>query len=299
MDCQDFDRLLDALLDGRCPPDEWRQADTHRAGCRRCGELFEALAGRATPLDRPGDESLTASILARTSGAATCAAARSRLCGFVDAGLDAYDRELIDAHLARCPGCRRLAGALMLASSVLPSFAEIPPPPSLVPAVLRETCARPATPPLGERVASWVQRATLRPRFSLEVAYVVTLVLVLLLGNPVKAFREASSESTVHLQPFAELAARRLVAPLDSALIAGRHTLRAAVTRTRTVGGTWDDVVWRAVTWWDRYVVEPVRAAIAQVAAWVRIALEVVRDAARAFRPETGRAARSRRPAEP
>ncbi len=280
MDCRDFDRLLDALLEGRCAPDDWRRADAHRAACRRCGGLFEALAGRAAPLRAPDDEALTASILARTIGTA-CAAARPRLCDLVDGRLDAFDRELIDSHLARCQPCRRLAGALALAGSVLPSFAEIPPPASFAPAVLRETCDRPEAPHLSERVGGWVQRAALRPRFSLEVAYVVTLVLVLLLGDPVKAFRKASAEGTAYVQPRVELAAQRVVAPLDRAVTFGSHTLSAVATRTSALRGVWDDVMAHALAWWSRYVVEPVRAAIAAVVAWVRIALGVIRNATR------------------
>ncbi len=280
MDCRDFDRLLDTLLEGHCAQDDWQHAQAHLAACARCGRLFDALAGRGASLHRADEDSLTASILARTSGAA-CAAARDRLCDYGDGRLNAFDGELIAAHLGRCEACSRLAHASALAGFLLPSFAEIQPPASFTAEVLRETCDRPALPSLGDRVVAWLQRAALRPRFSVEAAYVLTLVLLLILGDPVKAFREASTKGTAYVQPRVALAAHRLADPLDTARALGSHTLDALATKSHGVRAASDDVVASVLAWWSRSVEAPVRAAIAEVATWVRITLEAIREAAR------------------
>jgi len=147
MNCADFDRRLDALLDGTCPPEDWRPADAHAAECARCRDLLDALGGRseAGALDEAGQASLTASILAATS-VRPCAAARERLCDYVDRTLAAFDRSLVKAHLERCGSCAALAGALARATAVLPTFAELAPPASLTGRVLAATSRRVAEP---------------------------------------------------------------------------------------------------------------------------------------------------------
>ena len=191
MNCEAFDHRLDDLLDGRCTADEWREAEAHLAGCPRCRRVFEAVAGRADDMDAAGHESLAQAIVARTSGGG-CATARERLCDFVDGSLAGLDRDLVGGHLDHCPACAELATALAETASVLPSFATLSPRFSLVPAVLAATSRRPVQPTLGDRVSAWLARAAERPRFSLEVAYVLTVLLLVVLGNPVHAFKEAS-----------------------------------------------------------------------------------------------------------
>ena len=155
-------------------------------------------------LDAGGHEALTQAILAKTSGNA-CASARERLCDFVDDTLAPFDRSLVEGHLAHCAACAALAAALAESTAVLPSFVSLAPRTSVVFDVLRATSRRPPEPGFGERLSAWLGRVAARPRFSLEVAYVLTVLLLVVLGNPVDAFRDAS----VRVEPRVAAVARR------------------------------------------------------------------------------------------
>ena len=272
MNCEGFDRRLDALLDGACSADEWREAEAHLRGCARCGRLFEAALGRAGGLDEAGHAQLTDSIIAATSGGA-CAAARDRLGDLADGLLDPFDRELVDAHLTRCRSCAEVAGAVARSARVLPSFAEMEPPSFFATRVFAATSRRPPQPALGERLAAWLARLARRPRFSLEVAYACTLVLLLILGDPVKAFREASTR----VQPRVQAAARVIGGPLSRARTAGAETL-AEVTSMPALKAApgarpsrpsllleGEDAIRR---WWQANIAGPVRAMAAQAWTW-------------------------------
>jgi predicted anti-sigma-YlaC factor YlaD len=78
MNCQDFDRRLEALLDGACAEGEWLDAESHLASCPRCRALLDGAAGRGPVLDEAGQASLTASVVRQTGGD-PCGSARDRL----------------------------------------------------------------------------------------------------------------------------------------------------------------------------------------------------------------------------
>ena len=217
-------------------------------------------------LDTGGHEALTRAILARTSGNA-CASARDRLCDFVDGALDPFDRALVAGHLEHCTPCADLAGALSETSAVLTSFARLAPRTSVVFDVLRATSRRPPEPGLGERLSAWLGRAAARPRFSLEVAYVLTVLLLVVLGNPVAAFRDAS----VRVEPRVAAVAGAVGRPIAKARAAGEDTLasvgraiggRAEPAGTLEKGGA---MLWR---FWQTYVDAPVRNLFRQVSEW-------------------------------
>ena len=228
-------------------------------------------------LDDRGYESLAQAILARTSGSG-CATARERLCDFVDGSLAALDRDLVGGHLDHCSGCADLAAALAETAAVLPSFATLPPRFSLVPGVLAATSRRPVGPTLGERVSAWLARAAARPRFSLEVAYVLTVLLLVVLGNPVAAFREAS----VRVQPRVSAAASAVSRPIDRWRVAGEEKLtivgQAIAPRAGRTGGvnTGRAFVWQ---WWQTYVDGPMRSFLSRAGAWASSVLEAARKA--------------------
>jgi hypothetical protein len=217
-------------------------------------------------LDDVGHEALTQGILARTSGRG-CAAARERLCGFVDDALAPFDRGLVDGHLAHCAGCAALAATLAETASVLPSFASLAPRASVVSDVLRATSRRPARPAFGERVSAWLARAAQRPRFSLEVAYVLTVLLLVVLGNPVDAFRDAS----VRVQPRMSVVADAVGRPIAQMRAAGQGTLtsveRAIRPKTEALGTLAQG---RTLLWqfWQTTVDAPVRAVVLRVREW-------------------------------
>lgn len=272
MTCREFDHLLDRLLDGSCPSADWERAERHRAACARCRRLVEALGGGAGVLDEASHAALTAAILARTSGT-TCRAARDRLCALVDGELSTLDRELVEGHLAACEACSALAGALKQTSRVLPGFAEIRPPETFVQQVLAATSRQMVEPSLGERVTAWLLGAARRPQFSLEVAYVCTLLLVLLFGNPVKAFRETAALGTVYVRPHAELAVERVVVTIDSICSRSARAISQLTSASRpsqSSTGQWRAAVTAVARWVTMAVGETLHALIERALQWIR-----------------------------
>ena len=219
-----------------------------------------------TDLDDSGHESLTQAILARTSGGG-CGAARERLCDLVDDTLAPFDRRLVDGHLAHCPGCAALSAALAEAATVLPSFALLAPRVSIVGDVLSATNRRPAKVTLGERVSAWLARAAARPRFSLEVAYVLTVLLLVVLGNPVAAFRDAS----VRVQPRMAVVADAVRRPIAQMRTAGEGTLTSVERAIKPKTEPRDALAQGKALlsqFWQTYVDVPVRVIVLQVRDW-------------------------------
>ncbi len=277
MDCESFDHRLDALLEGRCSADEWRGAEAHLAACPRCRRVFDAVSGRADDMDAAGHEALARDVVARTSGGA-CSAARDRLCDFVDGALPPLDRDLVAGHLAHCATCSSLAAALAETAAVLPSFAALPPCASLVPGVLAATSRRPVRPTAGERISAWLAHAVQRPRFSLEVAYVLTLLLLVAFGNPVDAFKDAS----VRVAPRVTAVAGAVRAPIEQLRATGERrlaTVEGAVTAKAAPAGvlagsrTW---LWQ---WWEANVAAPARSLLATAGQWATQVVDAVRTA--------------------
>jgi predicted anti-sigma-YlaC factor YlaD len=221
-----------------------------------------------TDLDDSGHEALTQAILARTSGGG-CAAARERLCDFVDDALAPFDRDLTDGHLAHCPNCAGLAAALAETAGVLPSFALLPPRAGIVGNVLSATSRRPPAPTLGERVSAWLARAAARPRFSLEVAYVLTVLLLVVLGNPVAAFRDASARVQPRMAVVAD-AVRRPIAQMRTAGEGALTSVERAVTPKTEPRDALSQGRALLSQFWQTYVDTPVRAIVLQVGDWAR-----------------------------
>jgi hypothetical protein len=219
-----------------------------------------------TELDAGGHEALTQAILAKTSGNA-CGSARERLCDFVDGALAPFDSSLVDGHLAHCPACADLAQAMAESTAVLPSFARLAPRTSVVFDVLRATSRRPVEPGLGERLSAWLGRMAARPRFSLEVAYVLTVLLLVVLGNPVDAFRDAS----VRVEPRVAAVTSAVGRPIARARAAGEETMnsvsRAVKPKADAVGTLAQG---RLALWqfWQTHVDAPMRTVMLQLREW-------------------------------
>jgi len=227
MDCAAFERRLDTVLAGTCSAGEWTAAEAHLAACPRCRRLYEALRAE-TPALEPGEgEALTRSILARTSGAA-CGRFRELACELADDTLHGIDREMAIAHIEGCRDCGRLVTTLSALSRALPAMASIEPPADFVRSVLLATTERPVAPGVGARIGQWWNRAIERPRFSLEVAYVLTVLLILLVGDPVAAFRDASARAVAVAQSPVGRAVDRVAGPIVLARSDGEATLEAA-----------------------------------------------------------------------
>jgi len=280
MTCESFDTTLDALLEGRCSQDEWRRAEAHVAACARCRRIFDALSGQADDLDDGGHESLAAAVMARTSGeTGACASARDRLCDHVDGTLSQIDRELVQQHLAHCAPCSELAAALAALAVELPAFVDLATHSPILVRVLASTSRRAATPSVSDRVGGWLLRAAQRPRFSLEVAYVLTVLLLVVLGNPVDAFREAS----VRVQPRVSAVAGSVSRPLSGVRAAGAEALwtveRAPSLAVQAREGA--EGLFRRL--FDatglRWMVASVQSMAAQLSAWATPVFDSIRQA--------------------
>lgn len=194
MICEAFLERMDALLDSGLGGPDRAEMLRHLAHCADCRGLFGALAAAA---DAPEDPGLADAILARTSGAA-CASARQRLCDRVDGALEAFDAELVDGHLRRCPECEGLARALEWIEQGLPRLATIDPGPGFVQGVLARTSRSPRRMPLGARLTATLAHLLDRPRVAWEGALAATLILfapVFVPGSPLAALpRQAFGE---------------------------------------------------------------------------------------------------------
>ena len=146
-----------------------------------------------TPLEP--DAGFARDVLASTSGSA-CPRARLLLGGIPDAPLAPIDRTLVEAHLERCEACRVLAAALPAVIEALPALAEADPGPGFTARVMDATvrsAARTPPAPWRDRWLGWWDALAARPRIAWEAAYVLTLVLVLVVGDPVKAWDSAAA----------------------------------------------------------------------------------------------------------
>lgn len=140
-------------------------------------------------------------VLSNTAGGA-CERARGQLADLMDDQLVGLDRQLVQAHLAHCTPCRALAVTFGWLTPLLPRMAVVEPGPDFLAGVLvrtsgstrsRLTAAQGGEPAglagLMDRVGRWWQEQIQRPVFALQVAYVATVLLVLLTATPLSPLR--------------------------------------------------------------------------------------------------------------
>lgn len=150
---------------------------------------------------RRRDEDFVRNVLDRTTGS-PCERATSLLPGLVDHQLVGMDRQLVQAHLEHCAGCRSVAVTLGWLGTLLPDMAELDPGSEFTAAVVARTSgavtpaekaarAGVATGPAGlvDRLGRWWEQQILKPQFALQFAYVATVVLVLLTALPISPFK--------------------------------------------------------------------------------------------------------------
>lgn len=259
--CAFVDTWLDDWLGGRLPADVTRRIDAHVAACDRCRRLAAIVRDAEAPSAGQDEEvDLLASVLDRTSGSA-CSRAEQLLPAVADNELDADSREVLRDHLSHCDGCSRLLAVLAESRDVLPALAELRTPPGFVERVLAATSRREQPSPL----VAWWLRILARPRASLELAYVATVVIVALLGNPVAAFEQARAEAgrLAGVVPVAQITEQL---PIGSEAVGtiGRFlsgAVFAANQVVREVAARWQ----QALNWLDA-----IETAVADGLAWVR-----------------------------
>jgi anti-sigma factor ChrR (cupin superfamily) len=224
MNCRDFELLLPDLvargsLDGASA--DQTEALRHSATCDRCARLLAVSRGELDLLEDAEAEVSLQAILQRTTGEA-CTAAESRLPAWADGLLQVGDADLLAGHVAHCPNCRALAGALVTLREELPSLAEVDPGADFAGSVLARTSrsadsaqrptvrtpaergsVRPTGPSLLDDIreagSAWGRywaAVMRRPRAVLELAYGASLIVCLVIGSPGARFRDVSSEVT-------------------------------------------------------------------------------------------------------
>ena len=241
MDCLHFTNRIEALVDGAMPEDERLRAAAHAAGCPDCRALLATMQGQRLPPPVGAPDSLTAAILARTSGSG-CGQARTLLADPAGGALDSVDRELLDSHLRHCPGCAALATALVRLAEDLPAFAELLPDPSLVDDVLAR--ARPRQPrwiAFRDRMRETGLRLLTRPRVAWEAGYVAALAVWLICGASWSPLRGTAVEAQALVERSAagaQAAGVRSVAALEHTVAALRgETVRVAAGGASEVSG--------------------------------------------------------------
>lgn len=207
-ECAFVDTWLDDWLAGRLSADAARRIATHVESCERCRRLADIVRDAAddrtlSVMTADADHDLLPGVMDRTSGS-PCARAEQLLPDLVDGDLDADTRGVLADHLAHCDSCSTLLAALEESRQALPALVELVTPPGFVEGVLEATSRRERRSWLGE----WWLRMLARPRASLELAYVATVLLVVFLGNPVSAFQHArnGAEQLVGRVPVSQIA---------------------------------------------------------------------------------------------
>jgi len=150
------------------------------------------------------DDAFVGGVLGRTSGAA-CEKATAQLDGLMAGRLGDLDRQLVQAHLEHCAGCRQLAVTMGWLTPLLPRMVEIDPGPEFLAGVLARTTGVRLPAPLGlqpmglaglmDRVGRWWERQIIRPQFALQAAYIATVLLVLLTYAPGAPLRSVPQQA--------------------------------------------------------------------------------------------------------
>jgi len=128
-------------------------------------------------------------VLSRTTGQA-CERALGQLDDLMDNSLHGVDRQLVQAHLEHCAGCRGVAVTVGWLQPLLPAMAEVEVNPDFLAGVLARTSSAMAprhlsTQPMGlaglmDRVGQWWQGQIMRPGFAYQAAYAATMILVVM-----------------------------------------------------------------------------------------------------------------------
>lgn len=139
------------------------------------------------PDKKQGDE-LVKRVLSQTSGSA-CTKAQGFLPELVSGKLEGMDADLVKSHVQHCRVCQGLVRTLGWLDGTLPGMAQLDPGPGFTRAVLQATSRAADEKPaavegLMTRLRSWWQGQLLRPGFTAELAYVATVVVVLLTAIP-------------------------------------------------------------------------------------------------------------------
>jgi predicted anti-sigma-YlaC factor YlaD len=225
-DCNAIEQRLDAMLDGSLSGTDRAAADRHLASCDACRELL-----RLARIPQPESVDLLGGVMTATTGSA-CATARDRLCDFIDRRLDGLDDELVRSHLDGCRDCGALTTTLVELTHELPLMAELAVDDRFLADVIARTSA--GHRPRIDRFSLWIRgwgRLLERPRFALEAAYVMTALIVLIVGIPTAPLagvsRRAFEIAATDLRPGVERSVNQMGSDVS-------HRVRRAWSSTET-----------------------------------------------------------------
>ncbi|MBI4520584.1 MAG: zf-HC2 domain-containing protein [Gemmatimonadetes bacterium] len=271
-ECLAFQQAVFEAGDGRALLARRPDLATHHDACAGCRAWLAAFAGGVETA--AGDAGFAASVMARSAGGA-CGRAREQAAAALDEPLPGVEQTLVAAHLASCAACRAVVEEMAAMVAALPALAEIDPGPAFTARVLAATSRRPAR----ARAFDWWRRrwAALvsRPRFALEAAYALTLILVLAAGNPLSAFEWTAAR----VEPLVGRVSGPVEA-IDAGVQALRERMTGVVAAAEAPGSlaatwadwarrTWDDLVASASSGLSR-IVAPGESAATRVRQWTR-----------------------------
>jgi hypothetical protein len=177
MKCRHFAGILADFQEGTLSLPEQTAAVQHLEGCSSCRNLLAIARGDTNILPQKERENFVLATLDRTSGP-VCPRVESNLWDFSGGDLGSEESQLMALHLDHCAGCRILAEDLAELQEVLPLILEIEPGQSFTGEVVARTSGRRRFhPDLRTRMHAWWNQVVQRPLFSLEAAYLATLLL--------------------------------------------------------------------------------------------------------------------------
>ena len=152
--------------------------------------------------ERDKQQDFVRDVMSRTSGSA-CGRALELLPALTDGALAGTDRSLVQKHLEHCSPCRAVALVLNRLGDDLVTLADLDPGEAFTRAVVDRTSARsePAlarhraqvagSGPAGlmDRLGRWWGERIMAPNFAIQVAYVATVLLVLIFATPYSPLR--------------------------------------------------------------------------------------------------------------
>ncbi len=241
MKCSYFSSRLTAFLRDEITAEEREAVLAHLECCPDCRQTVQIGRGD-WDLEPPGSPgSFVSAVLELTSGP-TCQSARRQLCDFVDGLLNPEASSALAGHLQRCRDCSALFVALTELAQVLPEMALLSPDPAFAPDLLSLTSSRPpeVSPPR-HPIRSLLERLFRRPRFSLEAAYVGTLLILAVWGNIATPF--VAEQSPLHLASI-QVSLRRIAdkiherIPEESIREHARHTSQEIINQYLVWKGT-------------------------------------------------------------
>ena len=264
MNCYEFERELDVLLEGPLGPKAREALEHHAGACASCSDLLALARLPWLPqlrwLRNREQNDFTRGVLSRTSGAA-CRQAEESLPDFAaDVVLADGDQELLAEHLEHCRSCSGLVRELDRLAVDLPRLSIVQPEISLIDDVLRRTLPVPAR---MRRwwTATWPQWVR-RPRFASELAFMATLVLVVIFGSPVlalqaipeRAFEFARTEPFEQFEVLQTATRAEIGARLQATLDSGTESLQSLAAASRSKIGT---ILEEVASWFENAEDEP------------------------------------------